>query len=375
MRLRLQTAFKTYDIPGSLSFQRPLGGCDQSIRLNRRLAEKILENALSHHRRKAERAIRSFLSKEERHLEVHRLKRKKLVSHAARALSGKTAYVTSIFTGTRHYAVDGMSTHVNVAQHTSPALIPGSRSFNPLRVTAIDGSSTTSADSSSEFQAVLSDGDVSNEEKNRVSWIIKQGERTISRFDRHGPSLTYDIPDELDSSSFLVMAYVQSPSTDVSLWVHVGGDTTDISAGGVEFISGHEGFRSELYNDPAGHCTIGFGHLVHLGECTEEDQEQYPEGVTREEALELLRDDSQTACDAINDLVDVHLNQNQFDALASFIYNVGRGNFASSTLLTRLNVGAYDEVPDQLNLWTRSGGTELPGLVRRRQEEGEMFSQ
>lgn len=375
MRLHLQTAFRTYDIPGSLGFQVPLGGCDQSIRLSRDLAEEILEDALKHHRDKAERAIRSFLSKEKSHLEVHRIKRKKLVSHAARALSGKTAYVTSIFTGTRHYAAGGLSRQLNTTQRTSPSPTRPSRSFTPLRVTAIEGSSAATVDTSAEFQAILSDEGACDEERNRVSWIIKQGEQTISRFDRNGPTLTYDIPNELESSSFLVMAYVRSASADVSLWVHVGNDTTDISAEGVEFISGHEGFRSELYNDPAGHCTIGFGHLVHLGECTEEDQEQYPEGVTHEEALELLRDDAQTACDAINDLVDVHLNQNQFDALASFIYNVGRGNFASSTLLTRLNVGAYDEVPAQLNLWTRSGGTELPGLVRRRQEEGEMFSQ
>ena len=148
-----------------------------------------------------------------------------------------------------------------------------------------------------------------------------------------------------------------------------------ISNAGLEFITKHEGIRLKLYNDPAGHATIGVGHLVHFGPVDGRASEApFANGISRTEAMELLRQDVRTAEDAVRRLVDVPLKQNQFDSLVSFTFNVGAGNFENSTLLRKLNQGDYDSVPSELNRWIRGGGKVLPGLVHRRQNEGELFS-
>ena len=77
---------------------------------------------------------------------------------------------------------------------------------------------------------------------------------------------------------------------------------------------------------------------------------------------------------AVVRLVKVPLNQNQFDALVSFVYNLGEGALASSTLLKLLNQGDYDSVPAQMMRWTKANGVDLPGLVRRRKAEADLFS-
>jgi lysozyme len=147
-----------------------------------------------------------------------------------------------------------------------------------------------------------------------------------------------------------------------------------LSKAGVRLIAGFEGFRSDLYDDAAGHCTIGYGHLVHHGACDGSETKEFRHGVTRERALELLGEDAATAAAAVNDGVSVPLEQDQFDALTSFVFNVGSGAFQDSTLLKVLNEGKYDEVPAQLNRWVKAGSHTLEGLVRRRQAEGELFA-
>jgi peptidoglycan hydrolase-like protein with peptidoglycan-binding domain len=88
----------------------------------------------------------------------------------------------------------------------------------------------------------------------------------------------------------------------------------------------------------------------------------------------LLRADAARAARAVTRLVRVPLDQNQFDALVSFTFNVGEGALRDSTLLRELNAGRYDAVPRELNRWTRAGGQVLAGLVRRRAAEGAMFA-
>jgi lysozyme len=144
-----------------------------------------------------------------------------------------------------------------------------------------------------------------------------------------------------------------------------------LSAKGVKFVSQWEGFRPNLYNDPKGHCTIGFGHLVHLGHCNGSEPARFKSGLTEEQALDLLRHDAHSAAEAVAADVKVRLNQHQFDALVSFGFNVGNGAFGESTLLRRLNKGEYDAVPSELARWTDGG---LGGLVRRRRAEGVLFS-
>lgn len=147
----------------------------------------------------------------------------------------------------------------------------------------------------------------------------------------------------------------------------------ELSDQGAAFIARFEGIRLAPYNDPAGHATIGIGHLIHLGPVTDADRRAWY-GFTRERALELLRRDADHFEQAIRELVTVRLDQQEFDALVSFAFNVGTGAFAGSTLLRRLNAGERGAVPTELNRWTKAGGVELPGLVARRHAEGRLFA-
>lgn len=144
-----------------------------------------------------------------------------------------------------------------------------------------------------------------------------------------------------------------------------------LSSQGVNFIGGWEGFRAHLYNDALGHCTIGYGHLVHRGACTGAEPPRFKSGLTRAQALKLLKADAAVAVGGVNRGVHVTLNQTQFDALVSFTFNVGVGAFLGSTLLRMLNEGRYSRVPGELMRWTNNG---LPGLVRRRKAESTLFS-
>jgi lysozyme len=148
-----------------------------------------------------------------------------------------------------------------------------------------------------------------------------------------------------------------------------------MSAEGLNFIAEHEGIEYNLYNDPAGHCTIGIGHLVHRGNCdgSSTSEQEFLGGITRDQAFELLESDVAIAEQAVNTYVTVPLTQVQFDALVSFTYNLGTGNFKKSDLLKKLNAGQYDAVPQELNKWVYGGGKILPGLVTRRNDEGVLF--
>jgi lysozyme len=148
-----------------------------------------------------------------------------------------------------------------------------------------------------------------------------------------------------------------------------------LSEEGVRFIAGFEGFSPRLYNDPGGHCTIGYGHLVHHGRCNGNEPADFKREITHEQGLELLRRDTNVAERAVNQQVQVVLSQHQFDAVVSFVFNVGAGAFGGSTLLRRLNQGEYKAVPAELMRWVNSGGRPLPGLVRRRRAEGVLFSE
>ena len=103
------------------------------------------------------------------------------------------------------------------------------------------------------------------------------------------------------------------------------------------------GFASEVYQCSSGENTIGYGHVVLPNENFTT--------ITEEEAEELLRKDIAIAEDAINRYVKVPLTQNRFDALVSFVFNVGVKAFKSSTLLKKLNQGLYDEIDEELAKW------------------------
>lgn len=140
-----------------------------------------------------------------------------------------------------------------------------------------------------------------------------------------------------------------------------------ISTKGIALIIKFEGMSLEAYPDPATGgepYTIGVGraHGVKPGDtCTEE------------QALEWLREDCMEAEACIEANVDVELTENQRDALISWIFNLGCGNFRNSTLLKLINAGNLDAVPAQMRRWNKAGGKEMPGLVTRREMEAKVF--
>ena len=142
------------------------------------------------------------------------------------------------------------------------------------------------------------------------------------------------------------------------------GDDMRTSRKGIEFIKAHEGLRRDAYLCPAGVPTIGYGHThgVKIGD-----------RITEEQAERLLIGDLIVAETEVN-RYGFDLTQNQFDALVSFVYNIGAGNFRSSTLLKRLKANPNDpDIANQFKRWVYGGGKVLPGLVRRRNEESKLY--
>jgi len=136
----------------------------------------------------------------------------------------------------------------------------------------------------------------------------------------------------------------------------------------VQHIERLEGFRARLYQDTGGVWTIGYGHVPEPGEDFEKRT------LTRDEALALLKHDIEEAEAVVNRLVAVNLKQEQFDALVSFVFNIGEGAFAGSTLLRKLNAGHCCAVPDQMRRWSRDKGRVIAGLVARRSAEIALFT-
>jgi RHS repeat-associated protein len=161
-----------------------------------------------------------------------------------------------------------------------------------------------------------------------------------------------------------------------------------ISFRGYEFIKLQEGLKKIPYGDHGGNkgnCTIGYGHLIHLGGCIAEDFAQYPNGISPDLAEQFLFLDAfKIAILPMKFLVSVPLAQKEFDALADFTYNIGAGDdltslavgkgLASTTLLRILNLGFYGSVPAEFRRFTKSGGVALPGLARRRDEESLLWT-
>lgn len=136
-----------------------------------------------------------------------------------------------------------------------------------------------------------------------------------------------------------------------------------------------EGLVTHVYLDSGGEPTIGIGHLLTRSERTsgkiniQGQAISYQNGLTEQQCWDLLDQDLDGAEKAVNEAITVSLNQNQFDALVSFVFNVGTGAFRGSTLLKLLNQGQYDQVPAQLRRWVRDNGKVVQGLVNRREKE------
>jgi GH24 family phage-related lysozyme (muramidase) len=141
------------------------------------------------------------------------------------------------------------------------------------------------------------------------------------------------------------------------------------STQGIELIQEFEGLEQTAYPDPGtggDPWTIGYGHT---------GPDVYPGmWISKLRAKELLAQDLSRFENAVEGLIDVELNQNEFDALVSFAYNVGEGALGDSTLRSRLNAGE-DKCPvfqQELPRWVNGANGPMPGLVRRREAEAEL---
>ena len=147
-----------------------------------------------------------------------------------------------------------------------------------------------------------------------------------------------------------------------------------ISERGAELIEEFEGYRDKVYICPGGKLTAGIGHALTIAE-----KRIYKLGSKVDDQLidKWFDEDVARSEKVINNWVAVPLTQGQFDALVSFVFNLGSVNFKRSTLLKKLNKGLYLEAAEELLRWvhSRSNGRMriLPGLVARRQAERDLF--
>ena len=133
---------------------------------------------------------------------------------------------------------------------------------------------------------------------------------------------------------------------------------------GITLIKEFEGLRLKAYQCPGGVWTIGYGHTAGV---------KPGMVITKAQAEEYLKADLIAFERYLNGL-GLALNQNQFDALVSFIYNVGTGNFSSSTLLRKVRANPQDNsIMDEFLRWVYSKGRVLPGLQRRRLAEMKLY--
>ena len=144
-----------------------------------------------------------------------------------------------------------------------------------------------------------------------------------------------------------------------------------VSKKGLEVIKKHEGFKSKPYLCPAGIPTIGYGNTY------------YPDGskvkltdkpLSKDIADVLLRLVVEDFEECVNKYVKSDINQNQFDALVSFAYNLGCGNLKKSTLLKKVNANPCDiTISNEFAKWDKAGGRRLRGLTIRRHDEAVLY--
>jgi lysozyme len=148
-----------------------------------------------------------------------------------------------------------------------------------------------------------------------------------------------------------------------------------VGQSGKKLFQEWEGLELNEYLDSGGAPTIGVGHLMTRSErmsgkiIINGKGVVYRKGLTVQQCWDLLDQDLDSAEACVNSLVKVPLNQNQFDALVSFVFNVGNNAFRDSTLLKVLNAGHFDQVPTQLRRWIRDNGKIVKGLINRREKE------
>jgi lysozyme len=140
----------------------------------------------------------------------------------------------------------------------------------------------------------------------------------------------------------------------------------EVNAAGVELIKEFEGFRSAPYQDSVGVWTIGYGHTAGVG--------PHSPDLTEAQAEKLLREDLDREYAPKVNALGLPLNQNQFDALVSFVYNLGPLYLeAGHTMGDALRAHNWTAAADSFTMYDEAGGHALPGLLRRREAEKALF--
>jgi len=140
---------------------------------------------------------------------------------------------------------------------------------------------------------------------------------------------------------------------------------------GYLFITKHEGLSLKPYLCPAKIPTIGYGNTYYSDgkRVTLLDKD-----ITKQEAFEMFKEIANRFAKRVDTLVTSNINQNQFNALVSFAYNVGTGNFSSSTLLKKINKNPNDlTLKAEFLRWNKAGGKVINGLTNRRNEEADLY--
>lgn len=117
-----------------------------------------------------------------------------------------------------------------------------------------------------------------------------------------------------------------------------------------------EGWSVKAYDDSAGYCTIGYGHLISLRRCAATDLGQFASGISPSRGEELLDADTRAARAAVLRRVKTELKEEQFGALSNFVFNIGEANFSGSTMLSLLNLGRPSDAAGQFGRWVKAKG-------------------
>jgi lysozyme len=147
-------------------------------------------------------------------------------------------------------------------------------------------------------------------------------------------------------------------------------DSLTYDTEGIDLTEDAEGCRLSSYPDPGtggAPWTVGYGHT---GPEVEEGMQ-----ITHDQATEFLKGDVKSSEAAVKRYVEVPLSQGQYDALVDFAFNAGAGNLQHSTLLRKVNASDFAGAAEEFGKWVNGGGHVLPGLVRRRHAESQVFAQ
>ena len=139
---------------------------------------------------------------------------------------------------------------------------------------------------------------------------------------------------------------------------------------GIAIIRKYEGLKLRAYVCPAGLNTIGYGATFYMN-----GTKVMPKDViTIDHADKLLHFQVKLFADEVRRVVKSNINENQLGALVSFCFNVGGAAFGKSTLCRKVNANSSDPtIRNEFMRWTRGGGKVLPGLVKRREEEANLY--